>query len=92
MLIRNPRNGEDDVVLACFSRQQVAELANLARQKQGQWFKLGLDGRIATLKKLAQGIEANKESLVNALCEDTGRYKRVCFRGRCANRRDRKVV
>ena len=75
MIIRNPRTGEYDFELPLFSAAQVEQEAKLLRTNQHVWQQYTVTQRAAIVAKLIDKIAGSKDSLVNALVVDTGRYQ-----------------
>lgn len=75
MMIRNPRTGEDDFELPLFSIVQVEEKVKLLRKNQCAWQQRTVQERADIVESLIDKLSNNKDTLVNALVADTGRYQ-----------------
>ncbi len=71
--VRNPRTGERDFVLKPATPDEVAATADRLRMNQPAWLELGLEKRVEALKAYADAVRDNRQTLFDALCEDTGR-------------------
>ncbi|KKW93027.1 aldehyde dehydrogenase [Sphingobium chungbukense] len=74
--IFNPRTGERDGEIVPPSAAEITQIARDLRAGQVAWEALGLDGRIAAMRRWADAIEANAAQISAAEMRDTGR-KRV---------------
>lgn len=72
---RDPRTGQLDYSFAAASRDEIERAANRLRAAGQDWQKLGLEGRIARLTKLADVIGQHRNAIAERLCVDTGRRK-----------------
>lgn len=72
---RDPRTGQLDYSFAAASRDDIERAANRLRAAGQDWQKLGLEGRIARLTKLADVIGQHRNAIAERLCVDTGRRK-----------------
>jgi hypothetical protein len=57
----DPRTGEQDKQVVPPSPEEVAEAARALREGQTAWRALGLEGRIASMRRWADAIEAAAE-------------------------------
>ena len=73
MPVKNPRTGEIDYEIKVWDNTEIAALATTLRTHQTAWHKLGLDGRCKAILKLADALETNAQSVIDALEVDTGR-------------------
>jgi acyl-CoA reductase-like NAD-dependent aldehyde dehydrogenase len=71
--VRNPRTGELDYTIAPPSSDRIEQQCLRLRQGQRQWQQIGVAGRIAALQQWKQAILSQRESLTEALVNDTGR-------------------
>jgi len=71
--VRNPATGETDYRLTLADPDFIAMRAETARRAQARWRQLSMEARIAALRDLVAAIDANRESIVEALTADTGR-------------------
>lgn len=71
--MKNPRTGKVDVNVPVFSQQEVADIAKALRKNQAVWWQMGIQQRINVMLRFADELANHKESLVNALVNDTGR-------------------
>jgi succinate-semialdehyde dehydrogenase / glutarate-semialdehyde dehydrogenase len=71
--IRNPRTGKTDYTITPPTSQQLAEKSTRLRQAQIDWQQQRLSHRIETLQQWKQAILSQKDSLKEALINDTGR-------------------
>lgn len=69
----DPRTGERDGEIVPPSREDVAQVARELRQGQAAWSALGLEGRVAVVRRWADAIEAAAGSIGTAEMRDTGR-------------------
>ena len=58
-----------------YNAAQVADVANALRQAQTDWAALSLQQRLAALAELIDAIDADRDALVQALSQDTGRQQ-----------------
>ncbi len=72
---RNPRSGASDYLMPVYNAAQVADVANALRQAQTDWAALSLQQRLAALAELIDAIDADRDALVQALSQDTGRQQ-----------------
>jgi acyl-CoA reductase-like NAD-dependent aldehyde dehydrogenase len=71
----DPRTGEQDGEIVAASREEVAEAARVLREGQPAWQALGLEGRIAVMRRWADAIEANTARIAEVEMRDTGRHR-----------------
>lgn len=74
----DPRTGERDGEIVPATREDVARAAAELREGQRNWLAIGLDGRIAAMRRWADAIEANADKIGAAEFRDTGR-RRVSY-------------
>jgi acyl-CoA reductase-like NAD-dependent aldehyde dehydrogenase len=72
--VRNPYTGRTDYAFAPHDAHHLAQTAARLRAEQPGWQALGLDGRIAVLRRFGAVAEEMKEALVERLAADTGRW------------------
>lgn len=73
--VRNPRSGLEDYRLRCTDAEQVMAVAASVRSAQPAWLALGLEGRAEALERWAVEVTRHRDALLDALVEDTGRYR-----------------
>ncbi|MCC5866558.1 MAG: aldehyde dehydrogenase family protein [Wenzhouxiangella sp.] len=71
--VRNPRTGEIDYQRPTTGPDQLALMAEQARQAQTAWAALAAEHRAEALRALATVMADQREAFVQALFEDTGR-------------------
>ena len=71
--VRNPRTGEADYSFTPASRSAVEDACKGLRAAREAWASADLDHRIGILRQFAKALEENKQVLVDALVDDTGR-------------------
>jgi succinate-semialdehyde dehydrogenase/glutarate-semialdehyde dehydrogenase len=72
--VRNPRSGAVDYHFQAPSAGQLTEMASRLRAAQPQWRARPLAERIAVLQRFKGEYLARRDSIVQALSTDTGRY------------------
>ena len=72
--IKNPRTGKFDHEIELLSSEAIH--ANCLRLRSGQsdWLEMGICGRIQIMQRWKSSIQDHKESIIDSLCVDTGRY------------------
>ena len=73
MKIRNPRTGQFDYEIPDLTSATVNQLCIDLRKNQQEWFKSGIENRIAVLQEWKLAVIENRQALIDALCIDTGR-------------------
>ncbi len=73
MKIRNPRTGQYDYEIPDLTPAAVSNICLELLKNQHEWFKTGVENRIAILQEWKLAVIENREALINALCIDTGR-------------------
>ena len=73
MPVINPRTGKADYIVKVWDDGDISALAESFRSNQKAWITLGIDGRCKAILKLADALEANAQSVIDALEVDTGR-------------------
>lgn len=73
MKIRNPRTGQYDYEIPNYSSVEVNQICIELRKNHHEWFKAGVENRIAVLQEWKLAVIENREALINALSIDTGR-------------------
>lgn len=73
--VKNPRNGKVDYSITPLTDTQIKHLADECRAAQKQWLAQGLEARCQALLNLANALETNSHSVMQALEIDTGRRK-----------------
>jgi succinate-semialdehyde dehydrogenase / glutarate-semialdehyde dehydrogenase len=71
--VRNPRTGKIDYWLKPPTTAQLAEKCTHLREAQINWQQQGLERRIEALQQWKQAVLAQKDQLIQALVNDTGR-------------------
>jgi len=71
--VRNPRNGEFDYKISVMGNDEIAALTKIMRTRQKEWLTQGLEYRISILNKLKEAVANNRDDMIKALCDDTGR-------------------
>jgi succinate-semialdehyde dehydrogenase/glutarate-semialdehyde dehydrogenase len=71
--VRNPRTGKFDYVIIPQSPKLLSQQCHRLRRGQTQWQELGIDGRIEALQQWKQALLSERNSLIEALVNDTGR-------------------
>lgn len=71
--VRNPRNGKVDYWITPPTPEEIADKCSRLRSAQSSWQQLGLEGRIEALQQWKQAVLSEKEKLIKALVNDTGR-------------------
>src|SRR5262245_46086389 len=72
--VRNPRTGKIDFE---FSRPTVAEINHLCaglRDVQVAWWQKGVEHRVKALLAFANELDEHRDTVIGALCADTGRW------------------
>ncbi|MBO0603006.1 aldehyde dehydrogenase family protein [Sporosarcina sp. E16_3] len=71
--VRNPRNGLTDYHITPPTTEQLSKCCHALRSAQSDWLQLGLAGRIEVLHQWKTALEIEKDKVLGALVEDTGR-------------------
>lgn len=71
--VRNPRTGKYDYVIIPPPPKLLAQQCSRARRVQPRWYQLGVEGRIAALQAWKQALLSERDRLLEALVNDTGR-------------------
>ncbi|MBH8563154.1 aldehyde dehydrogenase family protein [Nostoc sp. CENA67] len=71
--VRNPRTGKYDYVIIPPPPKLLAQQCTRARRAQPRWYQLGVEGRIAALQAWKQALLSERDRLMEALVNDTGR-------------------
>jgi acyl-CoA reductase-like NAD-dependent aldehyde dehydrogenase len=71
--VENPATGETIAHVPNRSAEEVAELAARARRAQPGWEALGFDGRAEVMLSLRRWIVANRERVIRAIVDETGK-------------------
>jgi succinate-semialdehyde dehydrogenase/glutarate-semialdehyde dehydrogenase len=71
--VRNPRSGKIDRGLNAPSAEELVQLTTKLREAQRRWQAAGPGYRAAALLKWHKSMSENRDALVAALTEDTGR-------------------
>ena len=72
--IRNPRSGEFDYEIAVATANDIRPLAEELRKNQPAWRDLGINERIAALRRWHAALVDNGDAITAALSRDTGRH------------------
>ena len=73
--VRNPRTGAIDYFITPPTALEVSEHCTNLRREQRNWNKFEICGRIEVLETWKQALILEKDALVQALVEDTGRIR-----------------
>lgn len=73
MAILNPRTGKSDFDLPVFDHDGVCAKVLPLRNNQKTWWEAGLAYRIDSLLLLADALAENRQAIIDALVNDTGR-------------------
>lgn len=71
----DPRTGRQDGAIVPATREEVSEAARVLRKGQIAWRALGLEGRIASMRRWADAIEAAAARIGAQEMRDTGRRR-----------------
>jgi succinate-semialdehyde dehydrogenase / glutarate-semialdehyde dehydrogenase len=71
--VRNPRSGEVDYWIAPPTQEQLSEQCDRLRAAQPSWQAAGVEPRIHALQQWKQVIQGDRDALIQALVDDTGR-------------------
>ena len=71
--VKNPRTGEADYQITAWSADKIADLSAQMRSHQKTWLSQGLEARCKALANLANTMEQEAQSIIDALQIDTGR-------------------
>lgn len=71
--VRNPRTGENDYTFELPDADLIQGDCTALRQRQPEWSEGGVEMRIRAMQDWKVQIQARQESIVGALCTDTGR-------------------
>lgn len=71
----DPRTGKQDGHIVPPTREEVANVAGILRKGQGAWHALGLEGRVAAMRRWADAIEAAAAKIGAVEMRDTGRRR-----------------
>lgn len=75
MRARNPRTGVEDYGFEVDAAEDIAAACAAVRRAQPAWLALGVEGRSAALRALAEAFTAMAPRLHAALAKDTGRER-----------------
>jgi acyl-CoA reductase-like NAD-dependent aldehyde dehydrogenase len=70
--VRNPRTGEIDFHIEASDAAEVAAVAKRLRQGQKAWAALGLEGRVAVMRRWAESLQKHRDAIAAADSIDTG--------------------
>jgi len=70
--VRNPRTGEIDFHIEAASADEVAAVARRLREGQKAWAALGIQGRIAVMRRWAESLDKHNAAISAADSIDTG--------------------
>lgn len=73
MPVTNPRTGQADYEIKVWDDADISVAAKSLRSHQSEWLELGIHGRCQAILKFASTLEANAQSVIDALEIDTGR-------------------
>ncbi|THT96291.1 aldehyde dehydrogenase family protein [Lampropedia puyangensis] len=71
--VRNPRTGQVDYQLHATEARELASIAASLRAQQPQWQAMGLKRRLEVLNAWRAEVEKDRDVILQALIEDTGR-------------------
>lgn len=71
--VRNPRTGQMDYKFTPTSEAAIKKTCHQLRQNQIRWQTCGLDKRISSLLSFSDALKENRNELIEALAQDTGR-------------------
>lgn len=71
--VRNPRTGQIDYQFTSTGREEIESTCQQLRKAQKNWSAAGLEKRIEILLSFAKALKENREEIIQALVEDTGR-------------------
>ena len=71
--VRNPRTGAIDYQFSAPSKPQITDCIQSLRARQPAWSQLGVEGRIAVLGQWRASLANERENIISALAQDTGR-------------------
>jgi len=74
LTLRNPRTGRPDGTLAATSASELNATVTRLREQQAAWERVGVRRRADALGDFAAALRAGRDTLVDALVADTGRY------------------
>lgn len=75
MKVRNPRTGQLDYEIAPLEADDIADIAEIARDWQSGWAARSPESRSAILSLLADAVAAHADDIAAALTIDTGRQR-----------------
>src|SRR4051812_687692 len=70
--VRNPRTGEVDFHIDAASAAEVVAIAKRLREAQKGWAALGIQGRIAVMRRWAAALDTYNDAICAADATDTG--------------------
>lgn len=73
MPVRNPRTGEIDYHFPVPSEAELASIAGKLREAQPAWEALGVERRVAVMRRWADSLEKHQAAISDAEATDTGR-------------------
>ncbi|HEY5760645.1 MAG TPA: aldehyde dehydrogenase family protein [Steroidobacter sp.] len=73
LAVINPRTGVADYSIDPVGVDAMSSLVDGLRERQRAWLEQGVEGRAASLRRLAESVARHREALVAALIADTGR-------------------
>ena len=71
--VENPATGEVSAQVPDLGREQVAEMARLARAAQPGWEALGFEGRGRVLLRMQRWVGDNAERIIRTIVSETGK-------------------
>jgi acyl-CoA reductase-like NAD-dependent aldehyde dehydrogenase len=77
--IRNPRTGKFDYVIIPPPPKLLSQQCHRLRRGQSVWQEIGLQGRIEILKQWKKAILNDRQLIIDALANDTGRLSTSIF-------------
>ena len=73
LAVRNPHSGEYDYEITPTDADTVAKTCRQLRSGQAAWEALGFEGRTKILRQFGTEVKRNKQQILQALTDDTGR-------------------
>lgn len=71
--VRNPHSGQYDYEIVPMDAETVAKTCKQLRSNQLAWEALGFEGRTKILRQFGAEVKRNKQEILQALTNDTGR-------------------
>jgi len=71
--VRNPRTGQHDAIFKNWTTSQLEKKCHSIRTNQPKWLAIGPNGRAEALQTWARELANQKDHIIEALINDTGR-------------------